>query len=320
MKNPVAIIVGGTGQFGVYTSKLLLEKGYKVIVTSRNIKKKKLFKISDKKLIYVNLDINKKYQIKRLIKKNKPSEIYYFAGQSSVVKSFYSKKETLISNFKGCKNFLDVILNTKAQCKFLNASSCEIFGKKNNKISINDKKFPKNPYGKSKLKSFNITKEYREKYKLKTYNAIIFNTESVLRSKEFLIPKICIAAINAKRFNTVTEFGNLKISREWNWCPEQVQYLFKFLKKDPQDFLLTNGKKYSAKMMLKFAFNYFNLDYRNYTKKNKIFFRKNDVNSVNSNYKESLKKNNLSRKSKIFGKSIIFKIIKHYLNNDQYKL
>jgi GDP-D-mannose dehydratase len=50
MKNPVAIIVGGTGQFGVYTSKLLLEKGYKVIVTSRNIKKKNYLKYQIKNL------------------------------------------------------------------------------------------------------------------------------------------------------------------------------------------------------------------------------------------------------------------------------
>ena len=41
MKNLVAIIVGGTGQFGIITSEFLLKKNYKVIVTTRSIKKKK---------------------------------------------------------------------------------------------------------------------------------------------------------------------------------------------------------------------------------------------------------------------------------------
>ena len=41
MKNLVAIIVGGTGQFGITTIKFLLKKNYKVIVTTRSINKKK---------------------------------------------------------------------------------------------------------------------------------------------------------------------------------------------------------------------------------------------------------------------------------------
>ena len=44
MKNSVAIIVGGTGQFGIFTSKVLLKKGYRVIVTSRTNKKKNYLK------------------------------------------------------------------------------------------------------------------------------------------------------------------------------------------------------------------------------------------------------------------------------------
>ena len=47
--------------------------------------------------------------------------------------------------------------------------------------------------------SFNKTKYFREKKKIKAYNAIIFNTESYYRDKVYLIPKICMAAINAKR-------------------------------------------------------------------------------------------------------------------------
>ena len=45
MKNLVAIIVGGTGQFGIITSEFLLKRNYKVIITTRSVNKnKKLFK------------------------------------------------------------------------------------------------------------------------------------------------------------------------------------------------------------------------------------------------------------------------------------
>ena len=41
MKKPNAIIVGGTGQFGITLSKQLIKKKYKVIVTTRSLKKAK---------------------------------------------------------------------------------------------------------------------------------------------------------------------------------------------------------------------------------------------------------------------------------------
>ena len=105
---------------------------------------------------------------------------------------------------------------------------------------------------------------------------VIFNTESYYRDKNYLIPKICMAAINAKKYNKKTTFGNLKISREWNWASEQMFYLLKFIKKDPQDFILSNGKSYSALKMIEFAFKYFKLDYKNFIQSNKKFERKRD--------------------------------------------
>ena len=50
MKKSIAIIVGGTGQFGVLLAEKLLKKKYKVIITTRSvikakerIKKKKIY-------------------------------------------------------------------------------------------------------------------------------------------------------------------------------------------------------------------------------------------------------------------------------------
>ena len=44
MKDKISIIAGGSGQFGVYLSQFLLKKGYKIIITTRNVKlaKKKI--------------------------------------------------------------------------------------------------------------------------------------------------------------------------------------------------------------------------------------------------------------------------------------
>ena len=318
MKKLVTIIIGGTGQFGITTAKQLLKKKYKVIITTRSIKKhKKLIKLN-KGIKFCQTNIYNKIQIKKIIKKYNPNLIFYFAGQSSPKKSFTQRKETYKSNVVGCKNILEIIKNEEIDCKFLNAASSEMYGKIKGKIKLSSPKKPINPYGFAKVQSFNITKKFRVVSKLKTYNAIIFNTESYLRDKHYLIPKICIAAINAKHFGTKTAFGNIDVSREWNWCEEQSKYLIKFLKKKPQDFILSNGKNHTAKDMLKFAFNYFKIDYSNYILIKKNFFRSKDIRTKSSDFKTCLKRNKMGRTVKIFGQKIIELMILHYLNEKKY--
>jgi len=309
-KKQVALIVGGTGQFGLSLGNFLLKKNFEVNITTRNKEKNKK-KI--KKIISIhNLNILSLKSIDNIIKKIKPNYIFYFAGQSSPAKSFYKKRETYLSNTVGCKHFLSVLKKNKSNCKFINAASCEMYGNIKGKIKIYSPKKPVSPYGHSKVKSFNITKEYREKYKLKGYNAIIFNSESFLRPNNYLIPKICIAALRAKKYQTKTKFGDLNISREWNWCDEQSKYLVEFVKKKPQDFILSNGKSFTAIQMIKFAFDNLKLDYTKFVLSDSIFFRKREVKKKVSNYKVCLKRNNIKRLDKIYGKFLIKKIINYY--------
>lgn len=304
-----SLIIGGTGQFGITLKNQLNKKNQKVIITSRfkkSVTKKKNFEI-------VTLDVFDKEKISKLITKYKPQNIFYFSGQSSPSISFIKKRETMRSNYVGCKNVLNSIYKNNKNINFFNAASSEMYGNINGKISLKTKKNPVNPYGLSKLKSFNITQFYRKKHNLKTYNAIIFNTESVLRNKSFLIPKICMAAINAYKYNLKTAFGNLDIKREWNWCDDQCELLIKFINKKPQDFILSNGKCLSAKTMLNYAFKYFGLDYKKFILKDQKFLRPTNIKIKKSKFNESLLKNNIKKKNFIYGKKMIYLIIKHYL-------
>tara|TARA_Y100000816_G_C26102954_1_gene585064 strand:+ start:1027 stop:1968 length:942 start_codon:yes stop_codon:yes gene_type:complete len=306
-----SLIIGGTGQFGITLKNQLIRKNKKVIITSRF----KKFKIKKKNFEIITLNIFNKTEIKNVIKKYKPKYIFYFAGQSSPSISFLKVKETIRSNFLGCKNVLECINEIDRDIKFIYAASSEIFGKVRGKISLKTIKKPVNPYGIGKLKGFNITKLFREKFKLKAFNAIIFNTESIYRNKSFFIPKVCLAAINAHKFNKKTYFGNLEIEREWNWCEDQCELLIKLINKEPQDFIISNGKCFSAKQMIKFAFDYFNLDYKRYILIDKKLLRPTDIKTKKSKFKESLKKNNIKKKNFIYGRKLITLMIKNYLKS-----
>ena len=317
MEKSNTIIVGGTGQFGIILSKQLIKKKIKVIITTRSVAKAKK-KINNKKLTLEKLNILNKKKIKHILLKYNPKLIFYLAGQSSPGKSFYSKKETYSSNFIGCKNFLEVLKDKNLSSKFINFSSCEIYGNYKKKINLNSPKKPISPYGFAKLKSYNETKKFRKKFNLNFYNAIIFNTESIYRPKNYLVPKICLAAIKAKKNGLKTKFGNIKIAREWNWCEEQCKYLLKFIQKKPQDFILSNGKYFSASQMLKFAFERFKLNYKKYILIDKKFIRKNDSKIKISNFLLCLRKNKIKRVNKIYGKKLIYKLMSHYLNEKKY--
>jgi len=93
------LIVGGTGQFGVYLAKFLSAKNYEIYISTRNLKSSKILKIKkilhNKKINYIKIDINNKKNILNNLDLIKPNFIFYFAGQSSVSKSFQKKKRNI---------------------------------------------------------------------------------------------------------------------------------------------------------------------------------------------------------------------------------
>lgn len=315
----IALIIGGTGQIGVYLANQLLKKKYKVFISSRKITeaKRNKFKIINiyKKVNFIKLNLYNKKKIKELIKKIKPDKIYYLAGQSSVEKSFKKPKETIISNFYGCKNVLESLKEIKFSGKFLNIASSEIFGNQKGFKSLNKKLKPVSPYGKAKLRSFNLTKNFRKKFKLKTYNAILFNCDSILRPKNFVIPKICLSAIRA--FNgdkQKIKFGDLNVVRDWGWVEEYVEGIYKITENKPNDIIIATGKFFKLKDLIKYAYNFFNLDWKDYIIQINRLKRPQEIREVKVNTKQTEHK--IGWKAKTDGKKVILKLIKYYLKKE----
>ena len=312
----IALIIGGTGQIGVYLANQLLKKKYKVFISSRKITeaKRNKFKIINiyKKVNFIKLNLHNKKKVKELIKKIKPDNIYYLAGQSSVDKSFKKPKETIISNFYGCKNVLESLKEIKFSGKFLNIASSEIFGNQKGFKSLNKKLKPVSPYGKAKLKSFNLTKSFRKKFKLKTYNAILFNCDSILRPKNFVIPKICLSAIKA--FDGLKEkikFGDLNVVRDWGWVEEYVEGIYKITQKKPDDIIIASGKYFKLKDLIKYAYKFFNLNWEDYIIQTSKLKRPEEIKEVKVKTKQTYYK--IGWKAKTDGKKVILKLIKYYL-------
>ena len=309
MNKKVNLIIG-SGVLGAYLSANLIKKKEKVIVTTRSLRKKtnnyNYLKIQ-KKVKFEKLDIKNKTSIHKIINKYKPEKIFYFAGQSSIPKSLKSPKETFQSHYNGTKNFLDVLKEKNLKIKFFKANSGYIFAPNKGQIDLNcNFSTNKNPYVQAQKKTFKLLKKYRQ-FGLNLSNLVFMQVESPLRSKDFLIKKVCVGAKKRDKIDV----GNINTYRDYSWITEIVKAILLTTKLTPRDFIISAGRKISGKEILMTAYKLNNLDYKKYVSINKRFVRKNEDRILIGSYKNSLYlKNKFDFKFRIFGNSLINKMYK----------
>jgi len=313
-----ALIFGISGQDGSYLAHFLIKKKYKVIGITRNKSKKNLFRLEKLKIfkmvkIIKESALNKNF-LNNLIKKNlNIKEIYYFAGDSSVTRSFEQPEESLKSNVLGILNILLSVKKNNKKIKIFNASSGQFFG--NNKKNFYNEKSnisPQSPYGVAKAAGFWCIKIFRETYNLYCCSGILFNHESPLRSKDFVTKKIIDTSKKIKKNDKLNLYlGNIDIYRDWGWAPEYVKVMWLMLQqKKPMDLVIGTGKKHSIREFVNEVFKLLKIK-KNKLKSNTIKFkRKTDISSYKADI--SLIKKKLKWKPKIGFKQIVFKMV-----NDQ---
>ncbi len=317
MKKKNALIFGVSGQDGAYLAHFLISKNYNVIGTTRNDKKKNLNRL-------LKLNIYKKVKIikgqasdlsfcQKLFKKN-IDEVYYLAGESSIVKSFEFPEVSLISNSFGILNILKTVQKLKKKIKIFNACSAQIYGnKKRNFFNIDSKIDPISPYAVSKAAGYWLTKIYRENYGIFCCSGILFNHESPLRSNEFVTKKIILESKKILRDkNHKLSLGNINVYRDWGRTPDFVEAYWLMLQKDsPIDLVIGTGKIYSLRDFLNEVFKLKKLNLNNVKINVKKFKRKLDIKGYRANISKT--KKILKWKPKMNFKQIVYKMVKEEL-------
>ncbi len=279
-----ALITGITGQDGAYLAKLLLNKGYDVIGTSRdaaisNLANLKKLQIHDKVAIET-MSLDDFNSVLHVVVKNKPDEIYNLAGQSSVGLSFEQPLATYESNMIGTLNLLEAIRFTNSSIKFYNAGSSECFGDTENRIVNEQSPFmPVSPYGVAKSAAFWQVDNYRKAYKLFSVTGILFNHESGLRPERFVTRKIIATA--CRIYNGSQEklaLGDTSIKRDWGWAPEYVEAMWKMLQHhEPIDFIIATGETNSLQDFVVEVFNQLKLNWEDHLIVDKNLYRPSDL-------------------------------------------
>lgn len=264
-----ALICGISGQDGAYLARLLLEKGCRVVGTSRDAQVSgfgNLARLGIRERVEVfSMAINDFRSVLQVLARVEPDEIYNLAGQSSVGLSFEQPVETLESVSVGTLNLLEGIRFLNRDIRFYNAGSSECYGETGEVPADETTAFrPRSPYAVAKAAAFWEVANYREAYGLFACSGTLFNHESPLRPERFVTQKIVRAACRiAGGSREKLRLGNLDIRRDWGWAPEYVEAMWAMLQQsEPDDFVIATGQTYSLEEFVAQAFTLVGLDWR----------------------------------------------------------
>ncbi len=286
-----ALISGISGQDGSLLAKLLVDKGYEVVGTSRdaemssfgNLRRLGIYDRVQRR----SMTLNDFRSVLQVLSEVKPDEIYNLAGQSSVGLSFMQPVETLESIAHATLNLLEAVRFTNLPTRLYNAASSECFGESTATDPANELTpfRPRSPYGVAKATAFWEVANYREAYGLFACSGILFNHESPFRPARFVTRKVVqtacrIAAGSKERM----QIGAIHVRRDWGWAAEYVDAMWRMLQLDqPDDFVIATGETHSLEEFIAMTFAQLGLNWRDHTDVDSTLFRATDISESHGN-------------------------------------
>jgi GDPmannose 4,6-dehydratase len=279
-----ALITGIAGQDGSYLTEYLINLGYEVhglvrrhsVAENQNYRLAKLPLIGEVKTHYGDLlDYPSLY---RIVSEIQPDEIYNLGAMSHVRVSFDMPSFTIQTNALGVLNMLEIYRTVCPTSKFYQASSSEMFGNSIDPDGVQRLTTPMNPvspYGCAKVLGYNLTKHYRNAYKLHACNGILFNHESPRRGSNFVTNKVVKTAVEIKKgLVSKLELGNMDSSRDWGHSKDYVRAMHMILNHDvASEFIVATGVTHTVRELCELVFSKLDMDYNKFVVQNPKYQR-----------------------------------------------
>lgn len=282
-----ALICGVTGQTGAYLAKHLLDKGYRVVGTSRDYSEANLWRLArlglTDKIERVSLSLHDAVAIRKTLTSISPEEIYYLAGPSSVAASFREPMVAMDQIFQPIVSFLEVLKDTQSSAHFFNAASTDCFGNQPGVVLDETSPLqPLSPYAVAKSAAFWMVKNYRESFGVKASNGILTNHESPLRGPDFVTQKIIIGLLDiASGKRKTLSLGSTTISRDWVWAGDVAEAVAAITSApQPREYIVASGKSSTLNEFVTTACDKLGLDPKEVITHDESLFRPSDIESI----------------------------------------
>lgn len=279
-----ALICGISGQDGAYLSQLLIEKGYEVYGTSRDVFSANFGNLEllgiKKSIKFLSVNPSDFRSVLSAVKEVRPDEIYNLAGQTSVGLSFEQPVEAMESIAVATLNLLEVIKFVNPVIRFYSAGSSECFGDTGVIPATEETPFnPLSPYAVAKSTAYHLVKNYRQAYGLYACTGILFNHESPIRPERFVTQKIVTAAARISQGHEERlQLGNIAIARDWGWAPDYVDAMWRMLQLEAaNDFVVATGTTITLEEFVTKAFAHFGLNSKEHVDVESSLLRPSDI-------------------------------------------
>ena len=282
-----ALITGVLGQDGKFLSKLLLSKGYTVLGThsiSNKTDARKLHGLP-KDVRLTAIDNHDTTDLKNLISREKPDEVYNLSALSSVSASFHNPILTRHLNQINPIQILEFLSIENPHIKFYQAGSSEMFGlpkqSPQNEVTVFN---PRSPYAEAKHNTFLSVVSHRQQKGIYAVNGIMYNHESEFREELFVSRKITknIARIILKKQKNFT-LGDLTVTRDWGYAGDYVQAMWLMLQQETaDDYVVATGISRSLYDFVETALSVAGLDTEvsRWVLSDNTLFRKNEITNL----------------------------------------
>jgi len=282
-----ALICGISGQTGAYLAQKLLQKGYRVVGSSRDHSEANLWRLKrlaiDSDTEIVSLSLHDTVAIRKILAKYQPDEIYYLAGPSSVAASFREPMVFMDQIFQPVVSFLEVLKDTESSAHFFNAASTDCFGNQEGVVlDENSALQPLSPYAVAKSATFWTVKNYRDSFGVKASNGILTNHESPLRGPDFVTQKIITGLLDiAEGKKRTLSLGSTSIARDWLWAGDVANAVSAITSaSQPGDYVVASGHSSTLREFVSLACDKLELNLEEVTAQDQSLFRPADIESI----------------------------------------
>lgn len=217
----------------------------------------------------VDFDLSDPHSISGAVSNIQPDIFFNFGAMSHVHWSWEVPRQTFDVDAGAVLDILESIRLYSPDTVFFQLNTSEMFGdvqteKQNEKTELR----PRSPYAAAKCAAHHLVKVYRESYGLKACAGIMFNSEGIYRSKDFVTRKITSSVARISNcikhsidFDSL-ELGNLDAKRDWSAASDSVRAIWKIAHQEDlnpwfseyKDYVIGSGRLHSVRDFVQKSF------------------------------------------------------------------
>ena len=241
---------------------------------------------------YVQMDLNDRLAVYKILDSIKPDYIVHLAAMSSVAQSWQDPAKCFLNNTSVFLNLADALRDLGIKCRMLSVGSSEEYGIYEEPMREDFVLHPKSPYSVARLSQEYLSKLYVDYFKMDIVMTRSFNHIGPRQNPKFVIPSFIEQLVKiSKGEQTELKVGNIEVIRDFLDVRDVVDAYYKILKnsKNREVYNVCSGKGVKLRDIIYTAANELKISPKIITDKDRI--RPNEIMSVvgdNSKLKREL--------------------------------